>query len=253
MCGAPSEVAPREVRFAHTRQATPATPFTRSRATMPPEEPPQTEPRTLALVRGKRFNAHEGDVFQGVVRRKRFIAHGRDARRRRWGQKRGGVKNCKAMGQEIERKFLVRGEFKSSAKKAMRISQGYLSSVPERTVRVRVRDNQGFITVKGKSDIRGVSRFEWEKEISVDDALALLGLCEPGVIDKTRYLVDYAGHTFEVDEFYGDNEGLVMAEIELSCEDEAFEKPDWLGDEVTGDSRYYNAALTKKPYKNWEK
>lgn len=157
------------------------------------------------------------------------------------------------MGQEIERKFLVRGEFKSSARKAMRISQGYLSSVPERTVRVRVRDNQGFITVKGKSDICGVSRFEWEKEISVDDALALLGLCEPGVIDKTRYLVDYAGHTFEVDEFYGDNEGLVMAEIELSCEEEAFEKPDWLGDEVTGDSRYYNAALTKNPYKNWEK
>ena len=97
------------------------------------------------------------------------------------------------MGQEIERKFLVRGEFKSSARKAMRISQGYLSSVPERTVRVRVRDNQGFITVKGKSDIHGVSRFEWEKEISVDDAVALLRLCEPGVIDKTRYLVDYAG------------------------------------------------------------
>lgn len=236
MCGAPSGVAPREVRFAHPRQAAPAAPFTRSRATMPPEEPPRTEPGTLALVRGKRF-----------------IAHGRDARRRRWGQKRGGENNYKAMGQEIERKFLVRGEFKSSARKAMRISQGYLSSVPERTVRVRVRDNQGFITVKGKSDIRGVSRFEWEKEISVDDALALLGLCEPGVIDKTRYLVDYAGHTFEVDEFYGDNEGLVMAEIELSCEDEAFEKPDWLGDEVTGDSRYYNAALTKNPYTNWEK
>lgn len=253
MCCAPSEVAPREVRFAHPRQAAPATPFTRSRATMPPEEPPPPEPGTLALVRGKRFNAHGRDVFRGVVRGKRFIAHGGDARRRIWGQKRGGVKNYKAMGQEIERKFLVRGEFKSSARKAMRISQGYLSSVPERTVRVRVRDNQGFITVKGKSDIRGVSRFEWEKEISVDDALALLGLCEPGVIDKTRYLVDYAGHTFEVDEFHGDNAGLVMAEIELSCEDEAFEKPDWLGDEVTGDSRYYNAALTKNPYINWEK
>lgn len=182
-----------------------------------------------------------------------LLRTGRDARRRGWGQKRGIVKVRKAMGQEIERKFLVRGEFKSSARKAMRISQGYLSSVPERTVRVRVRDNQGFITVKGKSDIRGVSRFEWEKEISVDDALALLGLCEPGVIDKIRYLVDYAGHTFEVDEFHGDNEGLVMAEIELSCEDEAFEKPDWLGDEVTGDSRYYNAALTKNPYINWEK
>lgn len=220
---------------------------------MPPEKPPRTEPRTLALVRGKRFNAHGKVVFSVFVSRKRFITHGRNARRRGWGQKRGIVKVRKAMGQEIERKFLVRGEFKSSARKAMRISQGYLSSVPERTVRVRVRDNQGFITVKGKSDIRGVSRFEWEKEISVDDALALLGLCEPGVIDKIRYLVDYAGHTFEVDEFHGDNEGLVMAEIELSCEDEAFEKPDWLGDEVTGDSRYYNAALTKNPYINWEK
>lgn len=257
MCGAPSGVAPREVRFAHPRQAAPATPFTRSRATMPPEEPPRTEPGTLALVRGKRFIAHllltRGTFFKVTCVENVLLRTGRDARRRIWGQKRGGVKNHKAMGQEIERKFLVRGEFKSSARKAMRISQGYLSSVPERTVRVRVRDNQGFITVKGKSDIRGVSRFEWEKEISVDDAFALLGLCEPGVIDKTRYLVDYAGHTFEVDEFYGDNEGLVMAEIELSCEDEAFEKPDWLGDEVTGDSRYYNAALTKNPYINWEK
>ena len=219
---------------------------------MPPEEPPPPEPGTLALVRRKRFNAHEKVIFQGDVRGKRFITHGA---RCSWEkiEDRTGRKNCRTMRQEIERKFLVRGEFKSSARKAMRISQGYLSSVPERTVRVRVRDNQGFITVKGKSDIRGVSRFEWEKEISVDDALALLGLCEPGVIDKTRYLVDYAGHTFEVDEFYGDNEGLVMAEIELSCEEEAFEKPDWLGDEVTGDSRYYNAALTKNPYINWEK
>lgn len=220
---------------------------------MPPEEPPPPEPGTLALVRGKRFNTHERDVFQGDVRGKRFITHGRNASKRGFRAETGAEKVFKAMGQEIERKFLVRGEFKSSARKALRISQGYLSSVPERTVRVRVRDNQGFITVKGKSDIRGVNRFEWEKEISVDDALALLGLCEPGVIDKTRYLVDYAGHTFEVDEFYGDNEGLVMAEIELSCEDEAFEKPDWLGDEVTGDSRYYNAALTKNPYLNWEK
>ena len=198
----------------------------------------------LTLTRGPFFRV---SCAENVLART-----GRDARRRRLRTERGR-KNCRTMGQEIERKFLVRGEFKSSARKAMRISQGYLSSVPERTVRVRVRDNQGFITVKGKSDIRGVSRFEWEKEISVDDAVALLGLCEPGVIDKTRYLVDYAGHTFEVDEFYGDNEGLVMAEIELSREDEAFEKPDWLGDEVTGDSRYYNAALTKNPYINWEK
>lgn len=155
------------------------------------------------------------------------------------------------MLQEIERKFKVRGDFRPLAKKAMRISQGYLSSVPARTVRIRVRDNQGFITIKGKSDIYGASRFEWEKEIPVEDAMQLLKLCEPGIIDKTRYLVDFAGHTFEVDEFYGDNEGLVMAELELSREDEPFRRPDWLGEEVTGDSRYYNAALTKNPYRSW--
>ena len=156
------------------------------------------------------------------------------------------------MPQEIERKFKVCGEFKPLAKKAMRISQGYLSSVPERTVRVRIRDGQGFITIKGKSDIYGVSRFEWEKEIDAADAEHLLELCEPGAIDKVRYLVDYAGHTFEVDEFHGDNEGLVMAELELKSEDEAFERPSWLGQEVTGDPRYYNAALTRNPFRNWK-
>lgn len=156
------------------------------------------------------------------------------------------------MPQEIERKFMVNGEFKQFARKVVRISQGYLSSVPERTVRVRVRDNQGFITVKGRSDEFGVSRFEWEKEISAEDARELLKLCERGVIDKSRYLVDFAGHTFEVDEFYGDNEGLVMAELELKNQDEPYERPSWLGDEVTGDSRYYNAALSKNPYKEWK-
>ncbi len=156
------------------------------------------------------------------------------------------------MPQEIERKFKVKGEFKQFAKKVVRISQGYLCSVPERTVRVRVRDNKGFITVKGKSDKFGVSRFEWEKEISAEDARELLKLCERGVIDKSRYLVDYAGHTFEVDEFYGDNEGLVMAELELKNQDEPYESPSWLGDEVTGDNRYYNAVLSKTPYKDWK-
>lgn len=153
---------------------------------------------------------------------------------------------------EIERKFLVCGDFKSSASKALRITQGYLSSVPERTVRVRVKGDNGYITVKGAGSASGASRFEWEKEISLEDAEALMRLCEPGVIDKTRYLVKVGNHTFEVDEFYGDNEGLTVAEVELSSEDEAFEKPLWLGREVTGDPRYYNSALVKNPYKNWK-
>ena len=153
---------------------------------------------------------------------------------------------------EIERKFLVCGDFKSSAFEALRITQGYLSSVPERTVRVRVKGDNGYITVKGTGSASGASRFEWEKEISLEDAEALMGLCEPGVIDKTRYLVKVGDHTFEVDEFYGDNEGLTVAEVELSSEEEAFEKPSWLGREVTGDPRYYNSALVKNPYKNWK-
>lgn len=155
------------------------------------------------------------------------------------------------MAQEIERKFLVCGEFRPFARKAMRISQGYLCSVPERTVRVRVRDDRGFITVKGPGDAMGMSRFEWEKEIDVDDAMHLMELCEPGVIDKIRYLVDYEGHTFEVDEFRGENEGLVMAELELKSADEEFSRPSWLGEEVTGDSRYYNASLAKMPFLSW--
>ena len=117
------------------------------------------------------------------------------------------------MAQEIEKKFLVAGEFKESAKKATRITQGYLSSVPERTVRVRVKGEKGYITVKGIGNDSGASRFEWEKEIPVEDVRDLLKICESGVIDKTRYLVDCDGHTFEVDEFYGDNEGLVVAEV----------------------------------------
>ncbi len=155
------------------------------------------------------------------------------------------------MAQEIERKFLVKGEFKELATKATRITQGYLSSVPERTVRVRVKGEKGFITIKGIGSDSGASRFEWEKEIPVAEVNDLLKICEPGVIDKTRFLVPAGEHTYEVDEFYGDNEGLTVAEVELAAEDEAFVKPEWLGEEVTGDVRYYNSMLMKNPYKNW--
>ena len=155
------------------------------------------------------------------------------------------------MAQEIERKFLVAGDFKQFARKATRITQGYLSSVPERTVRVRVKGEKGFITIKGIGSASGASRFEWEKEIPVAEVQELLQICESGVIDKTRYLVEAGEHTYEVDEFYGENEGLTVAEVELSSEDEAFDKPEWLGEEVTGDVRYYNSMLVKNPYKNW--
>jgi len=155
------------------------------------------------------------------------------------------------MPQEIERKFLVKDGFKQFAFTHTRITQGYLSSVPERIVRVRINGDRGFLTVKGVSNLSGMSRFEWEKEILVDEALELLALCEPGIIDKTRYLVQVGKFTFEVDEFYGENEGLVMAEIELSSEEELFEIPLWLGKEVTGDRRYYNSRLAKNPFSKW--
>ena len=153
---------------------------------------------------------------------------------------------------EVERKFLVKSdEFKQYAKAQTRITQGYLSSVPERTVRVRVKGDKGFITVKGIGSESGASRFEWEREISVEEAQALLAISEPGVIDKTRYLIEVGAHTYEVDEFYGDNQGLVVAEVELKSEDEAFSKPSWLATEVTGQSRYYNSMLMKVPYNQW--
>lgn len=155
------------------------------------------------------------------------------------------------MAQEIERKFLVKGDFKSLASKSTRITQGYLSSVPERTVRVRVKGEKGYITIKGIGSDSGASRYEWEKEIPVSEVNELLKICEPGVIDKTRFLVKVDNHTFEVDEFYGENEGLVVAEVELSSEEEAFTKPEWLGEEVTGDVKYYNSMLMKNPYKKW--
>ncbi len=155
------------------------------------------------------------------------------------------------MAQEIERKFLVKGDFKPFVTTSMRIVQGYLSSVPERTVRVRIKGDKGFITVKGIGNESGASRFEWEKEIPKEDVENLLKICEPGVIDKTRYLVKAGKHTYEVDEFYGENQGLIVAEVELESENETFEKPDWLGEEVTGDARYYNSMLMKQPYTKW--
>lgn len=158
-----------------------------------------------------------------------------------------------SMAIEIERKYLVSGEYKTEAKSALRITQGYLCADSVRTVRVRTRGNQGFLTIKGRSNHAGISRYEWEKEIPVEEAKELLNLCEPGIIDKTRYYVDFGRHTFEVDEFHGDNEGLTMAEIELTSEDEAFEAPSWLGEEVTGDRRYYNSYLAKIPFTKWKK
>lgn len=155
------------------------------------------------------------------------------------------------MPQEIEHKFLVKSDFKPFAYTKTYIVQGYLNSASERTVRIRLEDENGYITIKGKNSENGLTRYEWEKEISAEEAKELLGLCEPGVIEKVRYRIKAGKHIYEVDEFEGENKGLVMAEIELSSEDETFEKPDWLGKEVTGDKRYYNSSLSKKPYKDW--
>ena len=153
---------------------------------------------------------------------------------------------------EIERKFLVKNDsFRTEAFTSNRIAQGYLNSHPERTVRIRIKGEQGFLTIKGASNDTGLSRFEWEKEIPLAEAQALLILCEKDVIDKTRFEIKQDHHTFEVDEFYGGNEGLIVAEIELMSETETFTKPKWLGIEVTGDIRYYNAYLSNNPYKNW--
>lgn len=155
---------------------------------------------------------------------------------------------------EIERKFLVKSnDFKEQAFRQNKIAQGYLSAVPERTVRVRIKGEKGFLTIKGISKQGGMSRFEWENEIPFDEAQELLKLCEKGKIEKTRFEIKLGEHTFEVDEFYGENEGLIIAEIELKSETEPFEVPDWLGEEVTDDPRYYNAYLSKNPFKDWEK
>lgn len=154
---------------------------------------------------------------------------------------------------EIERKFLVTSNaFKDQANKTFRIVQGFLNRDPERTVRIRLKNDVGILTVKGLSSKDGLSRFEWEKEISKKEAKALLEFCEKGVIDKLRFEINIGKHIFEVDEFFGDNEGLVIAEIELQTEKETFTKPDWLGEEVTGNIKYYNSQLSKQPYNTWE-
>ena len=156
------------------------------------------------------------------------------------------------MAIEIERKFLVTSEdYKKKAYKKTRILQGFLSTHKERTVRIRVKDDEGLITVKGISSQDGLSRFEWEKDISKEEAKSLLNLCEPIIIDKMRYEVKIGNHIFEIDEFLADNEGLVVAEVELKNEDEVFDKPHWLGQEVTGDVKYYNSQLSIKPFKTW--
>lgn len=153
---------------------------------------------------------------------------------------------------EIERKFLVKSEaYKEAADQRLKITQAYLNSDPERSVRVRVKEQHSFLTIKGKSGASGTSRFEWEREIPVEDARKLLEICEPGKIEKIRYEVSVGKHVFEVDEFAGENQGLIIAEIELESEDEEFERPAWLGEEVTGKAAYYNSQLSKRPFSSW--
>ena len=157
------------------------------------------------------------------------------------------------MHTEIERKFLVKGDFSADVFDKKRIVQGYICSQPGKTVRVRIRDKEGFLTIKGPSDEKGMSRYEFEKSISLDDAEQLLKLCEPGAIDKVRHLACIDNHIWEIDVFHGANEGLIVAEIELESEEEAFALPQWIGKEVTGDRRYYNSMLTKHPFTEWDK
>jgi adenylate cyclase len=153
---------------------------------------------------------------------------------------------------EIERKFLVTSnDFINESKVHFEIAQGYISTNPDRTVRIRVKGDNGYLTIKGKGNESGMSRFEWEKEISLEDAKNLLQLCEKGVIHKTRYNINKGKHIFEVDVFHGENDKLIIAEIELQNEQEFFEKPKWLGEEVTNNEKYYNAFLSQNPFKKW--
>jgi adenylate cyclase len=152
---------------------------------------------------------------------------------------------------EIERKFLVIGPFKHLATKHYEIRQGYICSRPEKTVRVRTKGPKAYLTIKGEPDATGTTRFEWETEIAVNDAHQLLQLCDTGLIEKVRYLVPYKGHTFEVDEFFGQNVGLIMAEVELTNYTEKVDLPHWIGAEVTNDARYYNSALAQNPFTLW--
>lgn len=155
------------------------------------------------------------------------------------------------MGAEIERKFLVKGEYRSLAQGKSHIVQGYLFADARKTIRIRIRDDKAYVTIKGPSADNGLSRFEWEAEISVADAQVMIALCEPGLIDKDRYLIPYEGHVFEVDEFHGENEGLVIAEVELKSPVEEVALPAFIGAEVTGDKRYYNSHLREKPFVQW--
>ena len=156
------------------------------------------------------------------------------------------------MALEIERKFLVTDDsYKAIAFHSDRIAQGYLCREGGNSARVRVRGEKGYITIKGPSTDDGLSRYEWEKEIPASEAWELMKLCHGGIIDKTRYLVKSGRHTFEVDEFHGDNAGLVVAEVELSSPDESYEKPPFIGEEVTGEAKYYNSSLARFPYKCW--
>jgi len=155
------------------------------------------------------------------------------------------------MAKETERKFLVAGPYKSLAFNQLYIKQGYISSQPEHSVRIRTKGDKGYITIKGESNASGISRFEWEKEIPVEEVEDLFQLCEPGIIEKLRYEIKVGKHIFEVDEFFGENQGLIVAEIELSSETEDFIRPEWVGKEVTGDPRYYNSNLLKLPFSKW--
>ena len=156
------------------------------------------------------------------------------------------------MNTEIERKFLVLDDsYKREAFASSHIRLGYICSERGRRVRVRIRDDQGYLTIKGPSLDGGLSRYEFEQGIPLDDAEMLMTLCEPGRIDKTRWLVRSGDHTFEVDEFHGDNDGLVMAEVELRTPDEKPIIPHFIGKEVTGDRRYYNSQLRLRPYRTW--
>lgn len=153
---------------------------------------------------------------------------------------------------EIERKFLVKNEtYKSESIKKQLITQGYLSSDPKRSVRIRICEQNAYITIKGQTSESGTSRYEWEKEINIEDAKQLMLLCREGVVTKIRHLIPFKNHTFEVDEFLKDNSGLVIAEVELSNENEDFERPRWLGKEVTGIKKYYNSQLSQNAYVNW--
>tara|TARA_B100001093_G_C26313229_1_gene794453 strand:- start:154 stop:621 length:468 start_codon:yes stop_codon:yes gene_type:complete len=153
---------------------------------------------------------------------------------------------------EIERKFLVNSDnFKRQASITHQIVQGYLSTDPGRSVRVRIQGEKAYLTIKGAAVKNSLSRFEWEREISLEDAEVLMPLCLPKTIQKTRHYVEFCGHLFEVDVFEGENSGLTVAEIELKNELEDFEKPKWLGKEITGIKKYYNAQLSQKPFAEW--